>query len=82
MLLTHAFALSASQSLHKEKSLRIYASMRSVELELTKLTYSRHDDNLLHTTTGATDISANNIRQRIRQVRYAREPPLDGREPT
>ena len=48
MLLTHAFALSASQFVHKKKSLRIYTSMHSGGLELTKLTYSKHKDNLLH----------------------------------
>ena len=47
MLLTHAFALFASQFVHKKKSLRIYTSMHSGGLELTKLTYSRHEDNLL-----------------------------------
>ena len=45
MLLTHAFALSASQLVLEKKSLRIYTSMG---LELTKLTYGRHEDNLLH----------------------------------
>ena len=30
-----------------KKSLRIYTSMHSGRLELTKLTYSRHEDNLL-----------------------------------
>ena len=33
--------------MHKKKSLRIYTSMHSGGLELTKLTYSRHEDNLL-----------------------------------
>ena len=47
MLLTHAFALSASQFVHKKKSLRIYTSMLSGGLELTKLTCNRHEDNLL-----------------------------------
>ena len=37
MLLTHAFALSASQFEHKKKSLRIYTSMHSGGLELTKI---------------------------------------------
>ena len=49
MLLSHAFALSASQFVNKKKSIRIlYTSMHSEGLELTKLTYSRHEDNLLH----------------------------------
>ena len=47
MLLTHAFALSASQIVHNKKSPRIYASMHSGGLELTKLTNSRREDNLL-----------------------------------
>ena len=40
-LLTHALALSASQFVHKKKSQRIYTSMHSAGLELTKLTYTR-----------------------------------------
>ena len=36
MLLTHAFALSASRFVHKKKSLRIYTSMHWGGLELTK----------------------------------------------
>ena len=36
MVLTHALALSASQFVHKRKSLRIYTSMHSEGLELTK----------------------------------------------
>ena len=49
-LLTHALALSTSQLVHKKKPLpvQIYASMYSGGLELTRLTYSRHEDNLLH----------------------------------
>ena len=47
MLLTHAFALSASQFVHKKSSQRIYTGMHSGGPELTKLTYSRHEDNLL-----------------------------------
>ena len=46
-LLTHALALSASQLVHKKKSQRIYASMHSAGLELTKLTYTRLEDNLI-----------------------------------
>ena len=48
MLLTHAHGLCASQFVHKKKSLRIYTSMHSGGLELNKLTYSRHEDSLLH----------------------------------
>ena len=47
MLLTHALALSASQLVHKKKSQRIYTSMHSAGLELTKLIYTRLEDNLI-----------------------------------
>ena len=47
MLPTHALALSASQFVHKKKSQRIYTSMHSAGLELTKLIYTRLDDNLI-----------------------------------
>ena len=47
VLLTHALALSASQFVHKEKSQGIYTSMHSAGLELTKLTYTRLEDNLI-----------------------------------
>ena len=46
VLLTHALALAASQSVHKKKSLQIDTSMHSGGLELTKLTYTRVEDNL------------------------------------
>ena len=52
VLLTHALALSASLFGHKKKSQRIYTSMHSAGLELTKLAYTRLEDNLY--TTGAT----------------------------
>ena len=47
VLLTHALALSASQFVHKKKSQRIYTSMHSAGLELTTLTYTRLEDNLI-----------------------------------
>ena len=48
VLLTHALALSASQFVHKKKSPRIDTSMHSGGgLELTKLTYTRLEDNLI-----------------------------------
>ena len=47
VLLTHALALSASQFVHKKKSHRIYTSMHSAGLELTKLTYTTLEDNLI-----------------------------------
>ena len=47
VLLTHALALSASQIVHKKKSQRIYTSMHSAGLELTKLTYTKLEDNLI-----------------------------------
>ena len=45
VLLTHALALSASQFVRKKKSQRIYTSMHSVGLDLTKLTYTRLEHN-------------------------------------
>ena len=47
VLLTHALALSASQFVHKKKPQRIYTRMHSAGLELTKLTYTRLEDNLI-----------------------------------
>ena len=47
VLLTHALALSASQIVHKKKSSRIYTSMDSASLELTKPTYTRLENNLI-----------------------------------
>ena len=47
VLLTRALALSASQFVHKKKSPRIYTSMHSGGFELTKLTYTRLEDNLI-----------------------------------
>ena len=46
VLLTHAFALSARHFVQKKKSPRFYTSMHSGEFELTKLTYTRLEDNL------------------------------------
>ena len=47
VLLTHALALSASQFVHKKNSPRIYTSMHSGGFEVTKLTYTRLEDNLI-----------------------------------
>ena len=47
MLLAHPLALSASQHVHKKKSLRVYTSMPSGGVELTKLPYTRLEDNLI-----------------------------------
>ena len=47
VLLTHALALSASQLMHKKKFQRIYTRMHSAGLELTKLTYTRFEYNLI-----------------------------------
>ena len=51
VLLTHALALSASKFVHKfvheKKSQRIYTSMHSAGLELTKLACTRLEDNLI-----------------------------------
>ena len=46
-LLTHALAFSESQFVRKKKSPRIYTSMHSGRFELTKLTYTRLEDNLI-----------------------------------
>ena len=45
VMLTHAFALSASRFVHKRKYLRIYTSTHSAGLELTKLISTRPEDN-------------------------------------
>ena len=47
VLLTRALALPASQLVHKKKSPRIYTSMHSGGFELTKMTYTRLEDNLI-----------------------------------
>ena len=47
VLLTHALAFSASQFVRKKKSPRIYTCMHSGGFELTKLTYTRLEDNLI-----------------------------------
>ena len=47
VLLTHALALSASQFVHKKKSPRLYTNMHSGGFELTNLTYTRLEDNLI-----------------------------------
>ena len=47
VLLSRALALPASQIVHKKKSPRIYTSVHSGGFELTKLTYTRLEDNLI-----------------------------------
>ena len=47
VLLTHALAFFASQFVHKKKSPRIYTRIHSAGIELTKLTYTRLEDNLI-----------------------------------
>ena len=47
VLLTHTLALSVSQFVHKKKFQRMYTSMHSAGLEVTKLTYTRLEDNLI-----------------------------------
>ena len=47
VLLTHALAPSAGQLVQKKESPRIYTSMHSGGFELTKLTYTRLEDNLI-----------------------------------
>ena len=46
VLQAHALAISASQFVRKQKSQRVFTSMHSVLLELTKLTYTRLEDKL------------------------------------
>ena len=54
IFLTHALAFSTSQFWHKKKSPRIYTSMNSGEFgfEITKLTYTKLDDNLIRHRDG------------------------------
>ena len=47
VLLTHALAFSANQLVSKKNSSRIYTSMHLGGFELTKLTYTRLEDNLI-----------------------------------
>ena len=47
VLLTHALALSASQFVHKKKSPRFCTSMHSGGFEVTKLSYTRLENNLI-----------------------------------
>ena len=47
VLLTDALELPASQFVHKGKCQRMYMSMHSAGLELTKLTYTRLEDSLI-----------------------------------
>ena len=54
ILLAHAFALAASQFVHKKKSLRICTSMHSGGLELTKLTIGIASTRTTCYATGAT----------------------------
>ena len=70
VLLTHALALSASQFVHRQKSHRIYTSMHSVRLDLTKLTYSRLEDNVTSYATGATVFPSPNPLRYITSVNY------------
>ena len=70
VLLTHALALSASQFVHRQKSHRICTSMHSVRLDLTKLTYSRLEDNVTSYATGATVFPSPNPLRYITSVYY------------
>ena len=82
-LLPHALALSASQFVHKKKSQRIYTSMHSAGLELTELTYTRLEDNLIRHRgdrlhgTGAPDFS-NSSETRPHQVQIRLYHDLGG----
>ena len=52
VLLAHALALSANQFVNKEKSLRMYTSMHSAGLELTKLAYTTRGSRTTWHATG------------------------------
>ena len=56
VMLTHALAFSASQLVRKKRSPRIYTSMHSGGIELTKLTYTRLDYNLIRHRGDRCDI--------------------------
>ena len=74
VLLTHAFALSASQFVRKKKSPRIYTRMHSGEFELTKLTYIRLEDNLIRhrgdRLCGYSLLSDSSLGPSVRSWRY------------
>ena len=59
LLLTHALALSASQFVRKKKSQRIFTSVHSAGLGLTKLTYTRLVDNLLRHRDDPLNVHSN-----------------------
>ena len=64
VLLTNALALSTSQFVHKKESQRIHTNMHSAGLELTKLTYTRLEDNLIaHRGDGCDGMPENSVRQ-------------------
>ena len=69
MLLTHALAHSASQSVHMKKSQRIYTSIHSAGLELTKLTYTRLEVNLIRHRRDRHVLSYTGL---VLSVRFAR----------
>ena len=79
VLLTHALALSASQFVHKKKSQRIYTSMHSVGLELTKLTYTRLEDNLIRHRGDRLYISTVGLRHVFESYTYWCERLFRGR---
>ena len=65
VLPTHALALSARQFVPKKKSTRIPTNIHSAGLELTKLTYTRLEDNLVrHGGDRYTILDVNLIRHR------------------
>ena len=70
VLLTHALALSASHFVHRTKSPRIYTSMHSWGFELTKLTYTRLEDNLIRHRGDRSCSSINPV-----EARLNRPPP-------
>ena len=72
VLLTHALALSASQPEHKKKSPRIYTSMHSGGFELTKLTYTRLEDNLIRHRERQASITHNICQVLYTDTTYSR----------
>ena len=72
VLLTHALALSASQFVHKKNSKRIYTSVHSAGLELTKLTYTRLEDNLIrHRGDRSQDVSGLRLELQYEASRFS-----------
>ena len=77
VLLAHAPALSASQFVHKKRTPRASTSVHSGRFEVTKLTYTRLEDNLrrhlgdwLHTCIPVSPVPVLTSYRTYRSVRY------------